>query len=91
MARPGALRGVLGAWLGLVVLWKAGQTESTSRIVELLGDVDRVVRRALDANVPAIPDLRNGETWGTGVGDVGAAAKNLGTAAPGTYYRIPVN
>jgi hypothetical protein len=65
MAR-GALRGALSAWLGLIALHAVVSKGGSGRIVEALGDVDRLLQRALDPSVPAIPDLRNGETWGSG-------------------------
>ena len=65
MARGGALRGVVTAWLGLIALHAVATTKgSSSRVAQLAADVAGVVDRVLDPSVPAIPDLRAGESWG---------------------------
>jgi hypothetical protein len=66
----GALRGALSAWLGLIALQAVSTKGGSGRIVELANSVSSFVDRALDPTIPAIPDLRSGETWGT-AGPVG--------------------
>lgn len=74
------LRGVMTAWLGLIALQAVVSKGGSGRISELMGDVDRLLQRALDPTVPAIPDLRNGERWGSG-----------GTYTGGNTYGDPGN
>jgi hypothetical protein len=66
MARGGALRGAMTAWLGLIALHAVGTAGGAGRIAELARDVATFIDRALDPTIPAIPDLRAGETWGSG-------------------------
>lgn len=66
MSRGGALRGVMTAWLGLIALQSLSKAEASNRVTELAGNVATFIDRALDPTIPAIPDLRAGETWGTG-------------------------
>lgn len=54
----GALRGAATAWLALIALQAVGTSGGSGRIAALLGDVNRLVERALDPRVPAIPDRR---------------------------------
>jgi hypothetical protein len=54
----GALRGAMTAWLGLIALQAVSTTGGSGRISALFGDVNRLVERALDPKVPAIPDRR---------------------------------
>ena len=55
-----ALRGAVTAWMALIVLGAVGTAGGSGRLAGLFGDVDRLVKRALDPNVPAIPDRRAG-------------------------------
>ena len=64
MARGGVLRGVVVSWLGLIALHAVGTTGGAGRVAQLLNDVNSTVGRLLDPSVPAIPDLRKGESWG---------------------------
>jgi hypothetical protein len=70
MARGGALRGAVTAWLGLAALYAVADPryDGSSRLIELANGVANFIDRALNPNVPAIPDLRAGETWGTSGG-----------------------
>ena len=56
-----ALRGVVSAWLGLIVLQAVGNSERAGkgRVTALFVNVDNLVKRALDPKVPAIPDRRD--------------------------------
>jgi hypothetical protein len=47
------------AWLGLIVLQTVSTTGS-GRVAGAFADVNRLVKRALDPKVPAIPDRRDG-------------------------------
>lgn len=60
----GTARAAASACLGLIALQAAGTSGGSGRIRQLLGDANTMVSRLLDPNVPAIPDLRNGGTWG---------------------------
>lgn len=56
------LRGAVSAWLALIVLQTVSTKGGSGQLASLFSDVDQLVRRALDPNVPAIPDLRDGAT-----------------------------
>lgn len=71
MARGGALRGAMSAWLGLIALHALSTAGGSNRVTELAGDVATFIDRALDPTIPAIPDLRAGETWGGGTAAAG--------------------
>lgn len=60
----GTVRYAAGACLGLIALQAAGSRGGSGRIASLLDDANTIVARALDPKVPAIPDLRHGESWG---------------------------
>lgn len=47
-------------WLALVALQALTSKSASGRVAQALGDVDRLLERALDPTVPAIPDLRDG-------------------------------
>lgn len=53
-------RGVVTAWLALIALQAVSTKGSSGRIASLMTDVNRLVARVLDPNVPAIPDLSGG-------------------------------
>lgn len=65
MAR-GAMRSALTACLGLVVLQKLTTVTGSSSVSGLIDAANSVVKRAIDPNVPAIPDLAGG---GGGAGE----------------------
>lgn len=68
----GALRGALTAWLGLTALYAVGSSKAaTGRLAELAAGITNTIDRLLDPNIPAIPDLRAGESWGGGGAPVG--------------------
>jgi len=45
-------------WLTLIAVQALAQRESAGRVSQLFADVDRLLERALDPTVPAIPDRR---------------------------------
>lgn len=55
-----ALRGAVTAWLALIVLQTVSTSGGSGRLASLFGDIDNLVRRALDPSVPAIPDHSTG-------------------------------
>jgi len=61
------VRGMVTAWLGLIVLQAVSQSEKDGRgrVAGLFTDVNKLVKRALDPKVPAIPDRRNGAATAT--------------------------
>lgn len=61
MAR-GALRGVASGVLSLIVLQGLVSRGGSGRVASLLNDVNRLVTRVFDPNVPAIPDHSGGST-----------------------------
>lgn len=63
MAR-GTFRATATAVLGLIALQAVSTKGGSGRVAELLTDANSLVERVLDPSLPAIPDLRNGETWG---------------------------
>lgn len=80
-----AFRGMVSAWLGLIVLQAVGDGGS-GRVAGLFGDVNRLVKRAIDPSVPAIPDRRNGS------GSAATAAPPVGARQPdGSWpsYNVP--
>lgn len=52
-----AVRGMVSAWLGLIVLQTVA-TKGSGKVAGLMADANRLVKRALDPSVPAIPDRR---------------------------------
>jgi hypothetical protein len=62
----GTVRATAAACLGLIALQAVGTRGGSSRIAQLLGDANALVQRALDPSIPAIPDLANGGSWGSG-------------------------
>jgi hypothetical protein len=60
MARGHAVRGMVTAWLGLIVLQTVGTQGGTGRVAGLFTDADRLIKRALSPDIPAIPDRRTG-------------------------------
>jgi hypothetical protein len=78
----GTARAAAAACLGLIALQAAGTKGGAGRLASLLGDVNSVVTRALDPGVPAIPDLRNGGSWGAPTVTVGQAAAAAATWRP---------
>jgi hypothetical protein len=60
----GTARSMAATVLGLVALQTIGTAGGSGRVVDLLNDANALVDRLLDPNVPAIPNLAAGETWG---------------------------
>lgn len=56
----GAARGAASAMLSLIVLQGLVSRGGSGRVSQLLADVNRLVQRATDPTVPAIPDRRSG-------------------------------
>jgi hypothetical protein len=86
MAR-GAVRGALGAWLGLVALQVATTSGGSGRIAGAFGVLNGLVERALDPNVPAIPDgaraaVRDADAGGDSKVLDGADTKVVSPAPP---------
>jgi hypothetical protein len=77
----GGLRGAVAAWLGLIALQAIATQGGSGRVAQAFTDVNRLVERALDPKVPAIPDR------GTAAG--AARSRAAGNAGPGTA--MPVN
>jgi len=55
-----ALRGAVTAWMALIVLNAVGTAGGSGRLASAFADVDRLIKRALSPDVPAIPDRRGG-------------------------------
>jgi hypothetical protein len=76
----GTLRGAATAWLGLIAL-HAVATGGSGKVAGAFADVNRLLSRVLDPNVPAIPDRRAGGSAGSS-GSASSAPKVLtGSAA----------
>jgi hypothetical protein len=73
MRSRGALRGAFAAWLGLIALHAVSTRGGSGRVTEFFGDVNGLVSRVLDPDIPAIPDRRTGTA---------TAAAPTGTAPP---------
>jgi hypothetical protein len=71
-----ALRGAVTAWLTLIVL-EAVARDGTGKVASLFADANRLIQRAFDPAVPAIPDRRNGTAAGY--------STPAGLAGPYTY------
>ncbi len=74
------MRGALTAWLALIAL-EAVSRNGSGRVADLLGDVNRLVNRALSPKVPAIPDRRTGGSTG---GSTAGTAPQYATSSAGT-------
>jgi hypothetical protein len=87
MAGRHAVRGMVTAWLGLIVLQTVSTQGGSGRVSGLFYDIDRLLQRALDPSVPAIPNLAKGGRWGSGVtGSIGADPT---VTSPDTPYTRP--
>lgn len=89
--RGHALRGMVTAWLGLIVLQTVGSAGS-GRVAGAFADVNRLLKRALDPSVPAIPDRRAGGAGGywTPSGGPFTPAPS-GIALPGAHPGAQIN
>ncbi|MBN9327806.1 MAG: hypothetical protein J0I87_12945 [Cellulomonas sp.] len=54
----GTLSWAFGAWLGLIALQAATSPSAPARISQAFAGANALLTRALDPNVPAIPDIR---------------------------------
>lgn len=84
MAGRHALRGMVTAWLGLIVLQTVSTNGGSGRVAGLFYDIDRLLARALDPAVPAIPNLARGGRWGTG--NPGSIGADPTVTSPNTPY-----
>jgi hypothetical protein len=91
MAAGHAMRGMVTAWLGLVVLQTVSTQGGSGRLASLFGDVDRLLQRAFDPNIPAIPDRRTaaGSSPAGGTGLFSNALHNVATVAGGAAQPKP--
>lgn len=87
MARHG-LRGMVSAWLGLIAL-QAVAAGGSGKVAGFFGEVDRLVNRALDPSVPAIPDRRDGRTLPSVAGAAAVGAGARVTAGSWPTYNVP--
>lgn len=71
----GTLAGAFSACLGLIVLHAVASSGGSGRIREAFRDVNTLLEHVLDPTVPAIPDLRAGQS-------AAAAAAAQGTTSP---------
>lgn len=94
----GAARGAASAVLSLIVLQGLVSRGGSGKIAELLNDLNRLVIRAVDPTVPAIPD-RSAPAAGDGAPAAPGAVGNFTTAdayarnnpAPSQASLLPVN
>ena len=81
-----ALRGMVTAWLGLVVLQTVSTKGGSGRVAGLFTDLDNLVQRALNPTIPAIPDRRAGAGSSTaGAAQATPYTRTLPVPAPTTY------
>ncbi len=52
---------MFGAWLGLIALQALTSPSAPARVSQLFSGAQQVIDRALNPNVPLIPDLRTKE------------------------------
>jgi hypothetical protein len=83
MAR-GAVRGAMGAWLGLVALQALTSEGGSGKAAGLIDFLSSVVDRALDPTVPAIPDLA-----GASSGPAADPGNPMATGAPRSPGTVP--
>jgi hypothetical protein len=80
----GAVRGALTAWLGLITLQVVTSQHGSGQVAGAFEALNSVVKRALSADVAAIPDYRNGSPAASAVGSTKPAA----AAAPAAYTTV---
>jgi hypothetical protein len=56
----GAVRGALGAWLGLITLQVVSSRGGSGKVAGAFDAVNSIVKRSLSPDVAAIPDYRDG-------------------------------
>lgn len=78
----GAVRGALGAWLGLVMIQKLTTYRGSLAVSTAADMITSLVKRAADPKVPLIPDLAGGGKWGGG----GTGTANTTPSTPGNQY-----
>lgn len=79
----GTMRAAAGSVLGLVALQAVSTRGGSGRVAEAFRDINTMVDRLLDPNVPAIPNLAGGEQWGT-------TARVPASSGGSTSGRVPV-
>jgi hypothetical protein len=62
MSAKTTLGSAFTAWLALVALQAISTSGGSGRVASLFTDVNNVVTRVLSANIPGVPDLRDGAT-----------------------------
>jgi hypothetical protein len=85
-----ALRGMVTAWLSLIVLQTVSTKAGSGRVATLFGDVNGLVLRALSPDVAAIPD-RSAAGGGSGSGGSKAGGSKGGAFVVGQGSHAPVN
>lgn len=88
-----AVRGMVTAWLGLIVLSTVSTQRGSGRVAGFFTDVNGLVKRALDPGVPAIPDRRDGSNSYTPVVVPGSpfAPGLSGSSIPGAHPGAHIN
>ena len=69
-------------WLALVALQALTTRTAPGRVADLFKDVDRLLERALDPTVPAIPDLRAGASPSSSSSSTPPASSSATTTTP---------
>lgn len=69
-------------WLALIALQTFSTKGASGRVAGAFADVNTLVDRLLDANIPAVPDRRAGATSTTNKLDAAVAAKTAMTSTP---------
>jgi hypothetical protein len=85
-----ALRGMVTAWLSLIVLQTVSTKAGSGRVATLFGDVNGLVLRALSPDVAAIPD-RSAAGGGSGSGGGSGGGSKAGAFVVGQGSHAPVN
>lgn len=83
-----ALRGMVTAWLSLIVLQTVSTKAGSGRVASLFGDVNMLVLRALSPDVAAIPDRSAGSS---SAGGSKAGGSKGGAFVVGQGSHAPVN
>lgn len=92
----GAVRGAIGAWLGLAALDAVLSSHGSQAATGLLGWASSAVNRALSPDVALIPDYRNGSPSSSSSSNLGATlgsavAGAVATGASNALPKLPSN
>lgn len=77
-------------WLALIALQALTTRTAPSRVGDMLSDINGLLERALDPNVPAIPDLRAGAAPAASSPSTSTSTTGGSVFGPPSTPRLPV-